>query len=243
LTNPRISFFDFDGTLYKGKSRYLILDFSTYLVTKDVIEPEALTQLSSLFDSYQDNKLNRNEFGVQVVQKYYQNIGGKPAIDISDHARFFWGMQPPEAWYNFTSPLLAFTGSFSSTILISGSPLEVLQYVQTALGFEKIFASKGSILDGIYTGKVEKEMATQTAKETMMREISINPGFDPSISFAFGDSESDFPLLQQVNPENAFLLGTNDFHGIAGLNENWNFLPHDMCILDRVKDCFQAHLF
>jgi HAD superfamily phosphoserine phosphatase-like hydrolase len=229
------SFFDFDNTLYKGQSRYLILDFSTYLEAQGVFKSQELQHLRSLLTTYHEGRINRHDFAVQVVKSYYCGLTGCLEIEIAEHACLYWNHLQAEAWFPYTHQLLNLVNKFTTTILISGSPLEVLQHAIKPLGFREIYASKGVIHTGVYTGSMEQEMATQTAKARLMGELSTRLSFNPTTSFAFGDSESDFPMLQVVDPINAYLLGAKDDLKNEVMDKNWNLLEQDTKILEHVQ--------
>jgi len=235
-----ISFFDFDNTIYKGQSRYLILDFSVYLEANSAFHSEELQQLFSLFTTYQENKINRHDFAVQFIQTYYRGLTGREIIEIDEHARNFWNNLPEDSWFPFTFPLLHLIKDISLPILISGSPLEVLQRVKRKLGFYKIFASKGIVNNGEYTGIVYQEMATQAAKTRKVNELTKIHNFNPRSSFAFGDSSSDLPILKAVDPLNAYLLGAKAALKNEFGDEKWNLLDHDKKIVEHVQNRINA---
>jgi HAD superfamily phosphoserine phosphatase-like hydrolase len=235
LLNNSFSFFDFDNTLYKGQSRYLILDFSAFLVAEGVIEANALNRIQEQFASYHGGRINRHEFAGLVVDSYYQSLQGHLEIEVEDFAQQYWSTLSNEAWFTYTQPLLALTRQFTSVILISGSPFEILKLIHERSGFSEIFASRGIVRAGAYTGEVELEMATRTAKERLMLELSNEIHYDPQTSFAFGDSESDFPMLEAVNPRNAYLLGTDGLLKNEALKHEWNTLAHEEDVLGHVQ--------
>jgi len=229
------SFFDFDNTLYKGQSRYLILDFSTYIEKQGVFKSQELHYLHCLLTTYLEGRINRHDFAVQVVKSYYRGLTGCPEIEIAELARQYWDQLQTEAWFPYTHQLLNLVNKFTTTILISGSPLEVLHHVIKPLGIREIYASKGVIQNGVYSGSMEQEMATQSAKARSMRELSTKLSFNPTTSFAFGDSESDFPMLLAVDPINAFLLGAKESLKNKIMDNNWNLLDKDTEILEHVQ--------
>ena len=83
---------------------------------------------------------------------------------------------------------------------------------------------------------MELEMATQASKTQKVFELSTNLDFNPQTSFAFGDSSSDFPLLQAVDPKNAYLLIANDHQKIEVVDKNWNLLDQDITLIEHVQD-------
>ena len=236
LLEKSICFFDFDNTLYRGQTRYLILDFSIYLESFAAFNSQDLVHLNSLFTSYQAGNLKRFDFAIQVVLTYYHGMIGSKEKDIDHHADKFWKDLPESAWFEYTFPLVNLIKQYSIPILISGSPIEILSHARKLLGIDEVYASRGIIRDGIYTGGMELEMATQASKTQKVFELSTNLDFNPQTSFAFGDSSSDFPLLQAVDPKNAYLLIANDHQKIEVVDKNWNLLDQDITLIEHVQD-------
>jgi len=229
------SFFDFDNTLYKGRSRYLILDFAEFLDGKSCFDPVEKQKIKSLFSSYKKGFITRHDFGVLVVESYYRGLMDIEVKKIQDLAASFWGHIKTEAWFSYTIPLLKILNTATILILISGSPIEILEIINNTLSFNKIYASMGVIKNGIYTGLTWKEMATYTAKADVMESLSKTSSFDPATSFAFGDSESDYPLLNSVCPQNAYMLGAVIGDKTPGKNFGWNYLDQEEEVLNSVN--------
>jgi phosphoserine phosphatase len=68
-----------------------------------------------------------------------------------------------------------------------------------------------------------------------MHQFLQRMNIDTEKSFAFGDSESDIPLLQAVAPKNSFLIGGDVRSRESAEQNEWNLLDHNENILDRVK--------
>lgn len=236
MSEKSFSFFDFDKTIYKGKSSYLILDFSFHLEKRKLFNPSEFSVIEDLFKSYHQGLISRHDFGVLVVESYYRGLSGKHENEILDEFSEYWDQVQVDAWFPYTLRLLNIINAQTTSILISGSPLEILKSLNKTLGFKEISASKGVIQAGFYTGQTELEMATSAAKEGFLKKFSDSNSINPSTSFAFGDSESDFPLLDIVDPQNAYLLGAAPELKKLVLDKNWNLLTHENEILDHVND-------
>lgn len=229
------SFFDFDNTIYKGQSCYLLLDFSTYLEANGFFDSIEFNNLKSLFTSYHQDRINRHDFSVLVVDTYYRGLYNCSEEEINNQAIHYWNAIQDDAWFPYTIPLLKLINTRTTSILVSGSPFEVLQVIYKSLGFKELHASKGIIQNGVYTGQTEREMASYSAKSKLMLSLSEDLSFNPGTSFAFGDSESDFPLLMSVDPRNAYLLGANANLKPQGLDPDWNLLKDENEILNKVN--------
>lgn len=126
---------------------------------------------------------------------------------------------------------------FTTNILISGSPLELLRLVQKQFDFTELYATTGCIEQGVYTGdyRKEDERATAEAKERLIRALNKRLHFDPDTSFAFGDSESDIPLLEVVNPQNSFVLGAREELIRPAKTNGWTVLKYEDDVVSTVR--------
>lgn len=235
MSEKNFVFLDFDNTLYRGESRYMILDFSTFLKTNGFFDSGEFDKFRSLFSSYHQGELDRHKFGVYAVETYYRGLCGITAKEISAQANLFWDRIRDNAWFPYTVPLLKLLKDKTTTILISGSPIEILKIISKSLGIKDLYASKGILNNGVYSGGTEQEMATSYSKAKLMKGLSVKFSFNPATSFAFGDSESDFPLLEAVDPCNAYLLGASAKLKQQVIEKNWNLLDHENEILSHVN--------
>lgn len=231
-----LSFFDFDNTLYRGISRYIIRDFSSYLATRKHFPPNQSEILEGLFGSYFSGTLSRHDFGVQVVDAFYRGLAGQRETDIQDQVMSFLNYQKDKLWFPYSKPILKLVQPFMRTILVSGSPMEVLEPINQVLGLNEVYASRGIIEHGLFTGETRHELATAIAKKDFMSSLLASRPFNPQKSLAFGDSESDFPLLEAVSSENAFLLTDQlKLKDFAEMRQ-WHFILQDGPVLKEVRD-------
>lgn len=93
------------------------------------------------------------------------------------------------------------------TIAISGSPEEAFAPLARFLGISKTFLLQGEKQSGIYTGRTAINMALYGEKLKAIKVVAADD-FDPKLSFAFGDSYNDLPVLEAVY--NPFVIGSYD---------------------------------
>jgi phosphoserine phosphatase len=145
------SFFDFDNTLYKGKNRYLILDFPEYLESKGYFRSQALKDLNGLQNTYIQGNINRDDFAISVIRTYYLGLLGQCEKIINTSAENFWETHSSQCWFEYSLPLIELMSKFTTTVLISGSPFEILRYIYKTIGIRKVYATKGIVSGGFYT--------------------------------------------------------------------------------------------
>jgi phosphoserine phosphatase len=238
MKNASFCFFDFDNTLYKGKNRYLILDFPEFLAVKSYFDEKELKKLKDLRILYANHGISRDEFTIRVIESYYQGLAGQSEDEISRQANIFWEMKPEDLWFSYTIPLLNLMKKYTTTVLVSGSPLEILRLIYKEIGREILYGTRGIIERSIYTGAYNpyEEMATYNAKSKFIIDMSVIHQFNPNTSFAFGDSESDFPLLNAVNAQNSYLIGVDKNSLDRSINKYWNIVQRDDSLLVHVKN-------
>ena len=173
------------------------------------------------------------------VSYFYQGIKGFSTKEIDTLAQKFWAENLSNAWYHYTEDLINLLRDYSKIIVISGSPLEVISPIKDFFGINKIYGTSGNIsanncFDGTFD--LVKEMATAQAKERLMKRLNQKYQIDKKRSFAFGDSESDFPLLQSVYYQNAFLITSKPELKEFGIKENWHVINHSADISSMVKN-------
>lgn len=239
-----LSFFDLDNTLYKGNRRHVILDFPPYLTSKGLFHSNAGKTIDELSRSYEDGTLDRDTFTLSVIKYYYSGLRGFEEAIVDKFAQEFWDEYSGEAWFRYSTDLVRLLNQYTDTVLVTGSPLEIVHYVDRTLGVGQIHATSGIVADGVYTGKfhIRNELATAGAKARLVNKITSDANYDPTKSFAFGDSESDFPLLESVYCRNAFLLTEKKRFREYGMDMGWNTISHDHDVVGRVAlrlmECF-----
>ena len=85
-------------------------------------------------------------------------------------------------------------------VVISSSPVEIVEPLAGMLDVDRWIASKPRVVDGRYTGELEF-YAYGPAKASAMEELAAEVDIDLSRSFAYSDSPTDLPMLESVgNP-------------------------------------------
>ncbi len=232
-----VSLFDLDSTLYKGQQGYVILDFPIFLEKRGLFEQDTLQKLEDLKSLYQDRKIERTPFVLQLIEFYYRGITHQPVVKIEQAAHDFWLQMADSAWFTYSIELVNFMNKITRTILVSGSSLVPLRYIQQQFCFDELHATTGIIEHGVFTGayRREDERATSEAKDLFVNALSTQLQIDRETSFAFGDSESDIPLLKAVIPDNGFVLGAKNGFSAYAKEQGWNILNYSDNIMEVVR--------
>ena len=92
------------------------------------------------------------------------------------------------------------------TVLVSGSYSYCLMALKNKLGADYLLATELETDDDVCTGEILGDPRIGPGKETVIKKLikEENLSIDFKKSYAFGDHESDYPMLSMVG--NAFLV-------------------------------------
>jgi HAD superfamily hydrolase (TIGR01490 family) len=111
-----------------------------------------------------------------------------------------------EAWEPVLKPLVyrealtraeAHAARGEGVYVASAALQEVVEVVVERLGFAGAIASRASVADGVYTGKLERRLYGPE-KAGAVREVATANRIDLGLSTAYSDSHSDIPFLEAV---------------------------------------------
>jgi HAD superfamily hydrolase (TIGR01490 family) len=87
-----------------------------------------------------------------------------------------------------------------TVVIISASGREVAEPIGRMLGADRIIATEMAVVDGRYTGEITRYVYGEAKAEAVRAEAEAQ-GFDLALSYAYGDSSKDVPMLETVgNP-------------------------------------------
>jgi len=191
-----VAFFDFDDTIIDSNSSKIGFKwlYDNKLITRGFLfKTVALgllykfriisdqTMANSLIKFYKDRKL---EFFEKQADDFYEKLI-KPRLvpemvkKVNEHKK---------------------QGHY--LVIVSGSIRYYLEPVAKDLGFDNIISTELEIgSDGLLTGRPIGKICLNDYKRELAEKLAEKEEFDLPNSFAYGDSESDIPLLQMVgNP-------------------------------------------
>lgn len=83
-------------------------------------------------------------------------------------------------------------------IVVSASPIELVDRIARALGLEGAVATRSEINDGRYTGRLVGEFCYGAGKVIEIEKLAAERGYDLAQCSAYSDSISDLPMLERV---------------------------------------------
>ena len=82
--------------------------------------------------------------------------------------------------------------------IVSASAIEIVEKLADELGFTGAIATEAEVVDGTYTGRLAEPFRHGDEKARAIAELAVEKNYDLSLSFAYGDSHNDLPMLELV---------------------------------------------
>ncbi|MGI5170092.1 HAD family hydrolase [Spirillospora sp. CA-253888] len=208
MTRP-IAVLDMDGTLLAGT---LGVDYLNTLLAIGQVDPEPVTAAIAAVTRYQSGRTTLAAAAPQIYRHYADALRGVPVTAAHEAAHQVWQQARP-LLFPFTAGLLdLLTVNGYQTILISGSPHEVVSHAATDLNTD---AAQGVVADHDgqhYTGTLTCVPGLPGGKAHAFNELihRLRPQSGPPHPpdrrtwFAIGNSSSDAEIFTQVGLPLAF---------------------------------------
>lgn len=84
------------------------------------------------------------------------------------------------------------------TWIVSASPHSLVQPLAVSLGMTGAIGTKGEIIDGAYTGKLDGPFVYGAGKVEAISKLASERGYDIELCYAYSDSISDLPMMEYV---------------------------------------------
>lgn len=84
------------------------------------------------------------------------------------------------------------------TWIVSASPHSLVEPLATSLGMTGAVGTKGEIVDGRFTGRLDGPFVYGAGKVVAIEKLASDRGYDLERCFAYSDSVSDLPMLEAV---------------------------------------------
>jgi HAD superfamily hydrolase (TIGR01490 family) len=216
----KAAFFDVDGTLVKG---YMILAFPDFLTKKGFFDRKANDRIQSLRRLYSSGKIRYRVLSVKIPGLFAAGIEGQTQSEIEDLATEFTETYSKNI-FPYSRKLVSLMNSHGFfTVAVSGSPIEVLKTLE--MGFRETQGTEMEVVNGIYTGRVMRNLIISEGKKRVIASIIDRHAFDLRHSFAFGDTEQDLVMLRLVG--NPVTLNPNPLLREEALEKGWR-IPRDV---------------
>lgn len=188
MSNSKYALFDWDNTVRNGYTLYSWVD---YLCANSIIKSPLQFELNKIKNKYKKRIITHDHYASIACSKYAKALTGMHIEKINNAVLKYISYDKKFLFNNIVALFDFLYEKGINIIVISGAPLIVLQNYKEMFHFEHIYAFKEKILNDVFTGDVEYNFGFD--KEKKVLEIADKYGSYPYI--AFGDSESDIPML------------------------------------------------
>jgi len=213
------AFFDFDQTLLEVASSRLGFK---YLWERRLISVGFLAKVMAANFFYKRHWMS-DETIAAIMLKFYHN---KQLEEFQKgSAAFYREHLKPHLAPNILDRVSQHQQDGHILILISGSIRYLLEPVAEDLGFHHLLCTDLEIgTDGNLTGKAQGPLCLDSTKRVLAEKLAKEVNIDLSASYAYGNHQSDLPLLKLVGHPYA-VEPTEPLRDIA-LKKNWPVLTY-----------------
>ncbi|MXY28445.1 HAD family hydrolase [Candidatus Poribacteria bacterium] len=193
-----VAFFDVDGTLLKST----IVHYYIWMRTAEIPRPLKLVWLVGFLPKVVYylilDRISRTRFN----QVFYRNYRGMDAAEVKAlSVEMFETYLRPKIFSEAVSEIQEHKQQGMAVILVTGSLDFIVQPIADYLDIDAVLAPQLREEDGQFTGELTTAPLIGERKAEVMQEFAKQHEISLKDSYAYGDSQSDLPMLECVgNP-------------------------------------------
>ncbi len=213
-----ISVFDADGTLFEGISIFPIYELFS---VEEYISEFDYEKVMNPYHQYIDRKLTYGQMAHNSLRAAAEVLRGKDYRTAHVLATEYVQRQ---SCYDYVAPLMKnlISANVERVLLTAEPDFIALPIADKYLG-GPAFSSKFQIINDKFTGKVSNIMNSE------YKSLAINK-LRKNIKYAFGDSEGDIEMLDQVqNPKGAYCINPTPQLRNMAVEKGWNIIEDTSC--------------
>lgn len=191
---PSAAFFDLDRTLIRGSANFPLAwaAFKAGHVPKRQLLHDAINAVTFLVAGASDERSAR------LRERILLAVAGVPVTDLVALGDTFIPRLAASVMPEARKELDRQLELGRDRIIVSASPIEIVQRIADTIGLEGAVGTRGEIRDGRYTGKLTGAFCYGPGKAAAVRQLATERGYDLAESVAYSDSISDMPFLEAV---------------------------------------------
>lgn len=193
----RAAILDVDGTLYPGA---LGVDLLAALAEAGTCDRAAAQRVLGVLGEYRAGVIDFRTMAQRAYEAYAFALTGRRVDEVAEVARALWTTRR-EQLFAFVPELLACVREHGlEPMLISGSPIEMVELVAGELGIEAAHGAVFTRVDGRYSGRVDLGSGLPGEKLRIFTRVNAAASQPLALahSFAIGDSLTDAVLFERV---------------------------------------------
>lgn len=186
------AFFDFDKTLLTVESAKPGL---RYLYDRSEVTLSFVLSIMAANFLYQRHLINEETMARLMLRLYR----GKPLHKFEENAvAFYEECIKPLLASNIVSCVRSHQQKGHLLVLVSGSVRYLLRPVVDDLGFDRLLCSDLEVKNGLLTGNTVGPICVDVQKRLQVKQLAEAENLDLAESYAYGNHQSDIPLLELV---------------------------------------------
>lgn len=229
----KVAFFDFDETVFDGKSMFSFLSYFCDPVSLREVEHVGRTYTATInFVRNLQTGLPREE----VNRSYYRIFRGLTRPHLKSLARSWYaGLAQPRENTSSQSSDWIFPWAKSeisrlkargfSIVFVSGSFGEVIECFSKDLGVEAVLCAQLEECAGLLTGELVNEPIIGAGKVRAIRRFAQLKGINLDDCLGYGDHDSDLPMLEILG--NATIVNPSLALESLARSRNWRVVFTD----------------
>jgi len=189
------AFFDVDNTIIRGASAYHLsrgLREHGYLRTRDIFR--------FAFEQFKYRLFGETKQQMETVQKEAPRFfAGWSAAEIVAIGEEVWDSVLAHRIYPGTKALIESHLERGHEVwLVTATPQEIARLIASRIGATGGLGTVAEQKDGHYTGVLEGGLLHGPRKAVAVRALAAERGLNLELSYAYGDSSNDIPMLEAV---------------------------------------------
>jgi HAD superfamily hydrolase (TIGR01490 family) len=211
------AFFDFDRTLIDIESPKLGI---RYLWERRLISLSYILKVMAANIFYQRHLIS-DEAMARILISFYRNKPFAPFVEGSQS--YYMEVIRPHLAPNIVSRVRAHKDNGHTLVLISAGLRYLLEPVAQDLGFDHLICTDLEVKpDGILTGRTIGPICTDNHKRDHAKKLADELHMDLAASHAYGNHQSDIPLLELVG--HAYAVEPTEQLKKVALERGWQIL-------------------
>jgi HAD superfamily phosphoserine phosphatase-like hydrolase len=227
MEQKRIALFDIDKTIYNG---YLIFPLALYFLKERIVGKDIVDSLNQDLHLYRSKRIDYETSVENLNMHLAKGLKGHDYNSILNATTTFLGTGEGGNFFPFAAPLMELLKKTHDIFLITGEIQCVGKAVADYFSLHGYVSTELEVEDGLFTGDIGKSLAKREGKKDAVEHILRAYPYRGSL--AFGDSEGDMDMLNEV--EYAFCINATEGLSDLAQRKGWHIVTPSS-VIETVK--------